>query len=210
MLGMSNDISKYQDNIDQAINKLNEQDFSNMSIKITLTNTENGEEADVEVNTDEDSLKFAIIMEQGKNITIKQTSTSNKSDATTEEATVTPDETVYTISKEKSASKSKYTIAGTQGNNSLEVSFELDGISNNGATEKVYVKYDADDANFNAEYNNAITFKDVTVTELNGNNSIALNDYDQEELGILLQQLFIQTITVNSQKMQNAYGVSLF
>lgn len=210
MLGMSNDISKYQDNIDQAINKLNEQDFSNMSIKITLTSTENGEEADVEVNTDEDSLKFAIIMEQGKNITIKQTSTSNKSDATTEEATVTPDETVYTISKEKSASKSKYTIAGTQENNSLEVSFELDGISNNGATEKVYVKYDADDANFNAEYNNAIIFKDVTVTELNGNNSIALNDYDQEELGILLQQLFIQTITVNSQKMQNAYGVSLF
>ena len=133
-----------------------------------------------------------------------------ETDATTEEATVTPDETVYTISKEKSASKSKYTIAGTQGNNSLEVSFELDGISNNGATEKVYVKYDADDANFNAEYNNAIIFKDVTVTELNGNNSIALNDYDQEELGILLQQLFIQTITVNSQKMQNAYGVSLF
>lgn len=210
MLGMSNDISKYQDNIDQAINKLNEQDFSNISIKITLTNTENGGEADVEINTDGYSSKSSIILEQGNNIKIKQTTTSYASNVITEETTSTSKETVYTISKEESASKSKYTITSIQDNDSLEIGFELDNISNNGATEKVYVTYDADDAKFDAEYNNAITFKDVTVTELNGNNSIALNDYNQEELGILLQQLFIQTITVNSQKMQNAYGVSLF
>ena len=56
MLGMSDDISTYQDNIDQEIDDLNEQDFSNTSIKITLTSTENGVEADVEVNTDEDNV----------------------------------------------------------------------------------------------------------------------------------------------------------
>ena len=43
-----------------------------------------------------------------------------------------------------------------------------------------------------------------TVTELNDDNSIALNDYSQEELSSLLQQLFTQIITVNSQKIQNA------
>ena len=43
-----------------------------------------------------------------------------------------------------------------------------------------------------------------TVTELNDENSVALNDYSQEELSSLLQQLLAQIITVNSQKIQNA------
>ena len=196
MLGMSDDISTYQDNIDQEIGDLNEQDFSNTSIKITLTSTENGVEADVEINTDEDNVGFSVILERGKNITI--------ADVLTEETTATPNNIEYTISKEKSASKSKYTITSSEENYSLEIGFELDSISDNGATEKVYVSYDVNDVQFNVEYNNAITFKDVTVTELNGENSIALNDYSQEELSSLLQQLLVQVITVNSQKIQNA------
>lgn len=199
MLGMSDDISTYQDNIDQEIDNLNEQDFSNTSIKITLTSTENGVEADVEVNTDEDNVGFSVILERGKNITIKQTGSFDTADTTE-----IPNDIEYTISKEKSASKSKYTITSSEENYSLEIGFELDSISDNGATEKVYVSYDVNDVQFNVEYNNAITFKDVTVTELNDDNSVALNDYSQEELSSLLQQLLAQIITVNSQKIQNA------
>lgn len=199
MLGMSDDISTYQDNIDQEIDNLNEQDFSNTSIKITLTSTENGVEADVEVNTDEDNVGFSVILERGKNITIKQTGSFDTADTTE-----IPNDIEYTISKEKSASKSKYTITSSEENYSLEIGFELDSISDNGATEKVYVSYDVNDVQFNVEYNNAITFKDVTVTELNDDNSVALNDYSQEELSSLLQQLLVQVITVNSQKIQNA------
>lgn len=199
MLGMSDDISTYQDNIDQEIGDLNEQDFSNTSIKITLTSTENGVEADVEENTDEDNVKFSVILERGKNITIKQTGSFDTADTTE-----IPNDIEYTISKEKSASKSKYTITSSEENYSLEIGFELDSISDNGATEKVYVSYDVNDVQFNVEYNNAITFKDVTVTELNDDNSVALNDYSQEELSSLLQQLLVQVITVNSQKIQNA------
>ena len=199
MLGMSDDISTYQDNIDQEIGDLNEQDFSNTSIKITLTSTENGVEADVEVNTDEDNVEFSVILERGKNITIKQTGSFDTADTTE-----IPNDIEYTISKEKSASKSKYTITSSEENYSLEIGFELDSISDNGATEKVYVSYDVNDVQFNVEYNNAITFKDVTVTELNDDNSVALNDYSQEELSSLLQQLLVQVITVNSQKIQNA------
>lgn len=199
MLGMSDDISTYQDNIDQEIDNLNEQDFSNTSIKITLTSTENGVEADVKVNTDEDNVEFSVILERGKNITIKQTGSFDTADTTE-----IPNDIEYTISKEKSASKSKYTITSSEENYSLEIGFELDSISDNGATEKVYVSYDVNDVQFNVEYNNAITFKDVTVTELNDENSVALNDYSQEELSSLLQQLFAQIITVNSQKIQNA------
>ena len=81
MLGMSDDVSTYQDNIDQEIDDLNEQDFSNTSIKITLTSTENGVEADVEVNTDEDNVGFSVILERGKNITIKQTGSFDTADA---------------------------------------------------------------------------------------------------------------------------------
>lgn len=206
MLGMSDDPSTYQDNIDQAIDNLNEQDFSNTSIKITLISTENGVEADVDVNLDEDSVGFSVILEQGKNITIKQTGSFDIADSYTEEITATPSDIVYTISKEKSASKSKYTLTSSAENYSLEISFELDSISDNGATEKVHVSYDANDEQFNVEYNNAITFKDVTVTELNDDNSVALNDYNQEEVSSLLQQLLAQIITVNSQKIQNAYG----
>ena len=199
MLGMSDDISTYQDNIDQEIGDLNEQDFSNTSIKITLTSTENGVEADVEVNTYEDNVGFSVILERGKNITIKQTGSFDTADITE-----IPNDIEYTISKEKSASKSKYTITSSEENYSLEIGFELDSISDNGATEKVYVSYDVNDVQFNVEYNNAITFKDVTVTELNDDNSVALNDYSQEELSSLLQQLLVQVITVNSQKIQNA------
>lgn len=199
MLGMSDDISTYQDNIDQEIDNLNEQDFSNTSIKITLTSTENGVEADVELNTDEDNVRFSVILERGKNITIKQTGSFDTADTTE-----IPNDIEYTISKEKSASKSKYTITSSEENYSLEIGFELDSISDNGATEKVYVSYDVNDVQFNVEYNNAITFKDVTVTELNDENSVALNDYSQEELSSLLQQLLVQVITVNSQKIQNA------
>lgn len=199
MLGMSDDISTYQDNIDQEIGDLNEQDFSNTSIKITLTSTENGVEADVEEKTDEDNVKFSVILERGKNITIKQTGSFDTADTTE-----IPNDIEYTISKEKSASKSKYTITSSEENYSLEIGFELDSISDNGATEKVYVSYDVNDVQFNVEYNNAITFKDVTVTELNDDNSVALNDYSQEELSSLLQQLLVQVITVNSQKIQNA------
>lgn len=201
ILGMSDDISTYQENIDQEIDNLNEQDFSNTSIKITLTSTENGVEADVEVNTDEDNVKFSVILERGKNITIKQTGSFDTADTTE-----IPNDIEYTIFKEKSASKSKYTITSSEENYSLEIGFELDSISDNGATEKVYVIYDVNDAKFNVEYNNAVTFKDVTVTELNDENSIALNDYNQEDLSSLLQQLLAQIITVNSQKIQNAYG----
>lgn len=199
MLGMSDDISTYQDNIDQEIDNLNEQDFSNTSIKITLTSTENGVEADVEVNTDEDNVGFSVILERGKNITIKQTGSFDTADTTE-----IPNDIEYTISKEKSASKSKYTITSSEENYSFEIGFELDSISDNGATEKVYVSYDVNDVQFNVEYNNAITFKDVTVTELNDDNSVALNDYSQEELSSLWQQLLVQVITVNSQKIQNA------
>ena len=199
MLGMSDDISTYQDNIDQEIGDLNEQDFSNTSIKITLTSTENGVEADVEEKTDEDNVKFSVILERGKNITIKQTGSFDTADTTE-----IPNDIEYTISKEKSPSKSKYTITSSEENYSLEIGFELDSISDNGATEKVYVSYDVNDVQFNVEYNNAITFKDVTVTELNDENSVALNDYSQEELSSLLQQLLVQVITVNSQKIQNA------
>ena len=199
MLGMSDDISTYQDNIDKEIGDLNEQDFSNTSIKITLTSTENGVEADVEVNTYEDNVGFSVILERGKNITIKQTGSFDTADTTE-----IPNDIEYTISKEKSASKSKYTITSSEENYSLEIGFELDSISDNGATEKVYVSYDVNDVQFNVEYNNAITFKDVTVTELNDENSVALNDYSQEELSSLLQQLLVQVITVNSQKIQNA------
>lgn len=199
MLGMSDDISTYQDNIDQEIDDLNKQDFSNTSIKITLTSTENGVEADVDVNTDEDNVEFSVILERGKNITIKQTGSFDTADTTE-----IPNDIEYTISKEKSASKSKYTITSSEENYSLEIGFELDSISDNGATEKVYVSYDVNDVQFNVEYNNAITFKDVTVTELNDENSVALNDYSQEELSSLLQQLLVQVITVNSQKIQNA------
>ena len=199
MLGMSDDISTYQDNIDQEIDNLNEQDFSNTSIKITLTSTENGVEADVEENTDEDNVKFSVILERGKNITIKQTGSFDTADTTE-----IPNDIEYTISKEKSANNSKYTITSSEENYSLEIGFELDSISDNGATEKVYVSYDVNDVQFNVEYNNAITFKDVTVTELNDENSVALNDYSQEELSSLLQQLLVQVITVNSQKIQNA------
>lgn len=85
----------------------------------------------------------------------------------TEETTATPNNIEYTISKEKSASKSKYIITSSEENCSLEIGFELDSISDNGATEKAYVSYDVNDVQFNVEYNNAITFKDVTVTELN-------------------------------------------
>ena len=199
MLGMSDDISTYQDNINQEIDDLNKQDFSNTSIKITLTSTENGVEADVKVNTDEDNVEFSVILERGKNITIKQTGSFDTADTTE-----IPNDIEYTISKEKSASKSKYTITSSEENYSLEIGFELDSISDNGATEKVYVSYDVNDVQFNVEYNNAITFKDVTVTELNDENSVALNDYSQEELSSLLQQLLAQIITVNSQKIQNA------
>ena len=156
-------------------------------------------EADVEINTDEDNVGFSVILERGKNITIKQTGSFDTADTTE-----IPNDIEYTISKEKSANNSKYTITSSEENYSLEIGFELDSISDNGATEKVYVSYDVNDVQFNVEYNNAITFKDVTVTELNGENSIALNDYSQEELSSLLQQLLVQVITVNSQKIQNA------
>ena len=204
MLGMSDDISTYQDNIDQEIDDLNEQDFSNTSIKITLTSTENGVEANVEVNTDEDNVGFSVILERGKNITIKQTGSFDTADVLTEETTATPNNIEYTISKEKSASKSKYIITSSEENCSLEIGFELDSISDNGANEKAYVSYDVNDVQFNVEYNNAIMFKDVTVTELNDDNSVALNNYSQEDLSSLLQQLFVQIVTVNSQKIQNA------
>lgn len=203
-VGMSDDISTYQDNIDQEIDDLNEQDFSNTSIKITLSSTEDGVEANVEVNTDEDNVGFSVILERGKNITIKQTGSFDTADVLTEETTATPNNIEYTISKEKSASKSKYIITSSEENCSLEIGFELDSISDNGANEKAYVSYDVNDVQFNVEYNNAIMFKDVTVTELNDDNSVALNNYSQEDLSSLLQQLFVQIVTVNSQKIQNA------
>ena len=40
--------------------------------KYDVIEAENGVEADVEVNTDEDNVGFSVILERGKNITIKQ------------------------------------------------------------------------------------------------------------------------------------------
>ena len=209
LLGMDEDASIYQDNIEKLIEEINDSDFSNISIKINIT--KNKENDTIEVNMDIQANKnksnITISIENDQTIKIKQSYTIQYEDDISGETSTESNNIEYTIKKENTDNKTKYTLASKSNDGTFEIVVELDNVSDNGATEKFAITYDANDTKISIEYNNAVTFKDnVTITELNDDNSVILNDYDKDELNSLLQQLLIQFFSVNAQKIQNAYN----
>lgn len=209
LLGMEGDSSVYQDNIEKLIEETSNRDFSNTSVRINITKDKENDiiEVNIDIKADENKSNITISIENDQTIKIKQNYTRQYEDDISGETTTESNDVEYTITKESTDNRAKYTLTSKSNDGTFEIIVELDNVSDNGATEKFAITYDATDTKISVEYNNAVTFKDnVTITELNDDNSAVLNDYNADELNSLLQQLLTQIFSVNAQKMQSAYN----
>lgn len=209
LLGMEGDSSVYQDNVEKLIEETSNRDFSNTSVRINITKDKENDiiEVNIDIKADENKSNITISIENDQTIKIKQNYTRQYEDDISGETTTESNDVEYTITKESTDNRAKYTLTSKSNDGTFEIIVELDNVSDNGATEKFAITYDATDTKISVEYNNAVTFKDnVTITELNDDNSAVLNDYNADELNSLLQQLLIQIFSVNAQKIQSAYN----
>lgn len=209
LLGMEGDSSVYQDNIEKLIEETSNRDFSNTSVRINITKDKENDiiEVNIDIKADENKSNITISIENDQTIKIKQNYTRQYEDDISGETKTESNDVEYTITKESTDNRAKYTVTSKSNDGIFEIIVELDNVSDNGATEKFAITYDATDTKISVEYNNAVTFKDnVTITELNDDNSAVLNDYNADELNSLLQQLLIQIFSVNAQKIQSAYN----
>ena len=209
LLGMEGDSSVYQDNIEKLIEETSNRDFSNTSVRINITKDKENDiiEVNIDIKADENKSNITISIENDQTIKIKQNYTRQYEDDISGETKTESNDVEYTITKESTDNRAKYTVTSKSNDGTFEIIVELDNVSDNGATEKFAITYDATDTKISVEYNNAVTFKDnVTITELNDDNSAVLNDYNADELNSLLQQLLTQIFSVNAQKMQSAYN----
>ena len=209
LLGMEGDSSVYQDNVEKLIEETSNRDFSNTSVRINITKDKENDiiEVNIDIKADENKSNITISIENDQTIKIKQNYTRQYEDDISGETTTESNDVEYTITKESTDNRAKYTLTSKSNDGTFEIIVELDNVSDNGATEKFAITYDATDTKISVEYNNAVTFKDnVTITELNDDNSAVLNDYNADELNSLLQQLLTQIFSVNAQKMQSAYN----
>ena len=209
LLGMEGDSSVYQDNVEKLIEETSNRDFLNTSVRINITKDKENDiiEVNIDIKADENKSNITISIENDQTIKIKQNYTRQYEDDISGETTTESNDVEYTITKESTDNRAKYTLTSKSNDGTFEIIVELDNVSDNGATEKFAITYDATDTKISVEYNNAVTFKDnVTITELNDDNSAVLNDYNADELNSLLQQLLTQIFSVNAQKMQSAYN----
>lgn len=185
-------LDSYQDEIDDLIAEINEEDYSEKYVKITMY-TSSSSSLSFKIETEEYSTNVKL---SATNINIVFVPVTEESDVTSETINLSKNSTASSVSYELSIS--------TEGENAANIiiTMDLTGIATDDVTEKYNIEFNDDNGEIVLTYSNSLNYKNaVQITELNEENSVVLNDYPDEDLLGLMSALSTQINTVLTEKL---------
>lgn len=202
-LDNQDEINEFQEDVNTFIEELAEEDFSDINIQVTV---ENNVRIQLSITYAEEILIVDVTKLENGNINIyikEENSNETEYDYETEENISGTNEFTLELSKNVKTDDFTYSINGIMEDEEININIDLKGISTNKVTETYSVAYLNKDGESEIEYSNVITFKEnVDITELNDENSVILNTYNQDELNNLIYQLGEQLVKVNTEKIE--------
>ena len=184
------ELTQYQEKLDNQIKKIQERDLSDTNINITTYKTLNQvSNLQVEISYGEYVYNINVSHSNNNEITIKIK--TNKSG----EGQNNENEINLVLSKDVTDNSILYSISGGNGKTSVEFVIQATDILTNNVTEMIKMGFNsADSKTGTLIYTNKISFKDsVDITELNSDNAVVLNAYE-ENYGGNVQDLYKQLL----------------
>ena len=184
------ELTQYQEKLDNQIKKIQERDLSDTNINITTYKTLNQvSNLQVEISYGEYVYNINVSHSNNNEITIKIK--TNKSG----EGQNNENEINLVLSKDVTDNSILYSISGGNGKTSVEFVIQATDILTNNVTEMIKMGFNSADSKTGILiYTNKISFKDsVDITELNSDNAVVLNAYE-ENYGGNVQDLYKQLL----------------
>lgn len=204
-------ITNYQKNIDKNIEKLKEEDFSNRSLQITVEKMVDGiAKIHISMMTEDETINIDLTKSDNENISINIKVESDNSNMViyneNQGDTTNTNEVNIAINKTSTEDECSYIITVNGADNKLTISATLNGLSTNKVKETYSVQLEqSEELNMGISFTNLITFNDtVNITELDNDNSVTLNNYNENELISLTGQLVEQIEKVHEEKLIRA------
>lgn len=189
---------EYQEAIDTLLDEMEEVNFSEITVEITVEKPEN----------DSATAKLSIMYPNGSTVVDITKLNNEKVKISIREDNIDSLTGQSNIELNKSVVENmyKYSINGEVNGAEVKYDLEIEGIATDSVTEKhsVKIKNTVQLDSIWLIYTNQIKFKDnVNVTELNGENTVILNEYeDSDNLTNLLQLLSEQIAKVSDEKIE--------
>lgn len=224
-------IDEYQKSIDDELDDIDNEDYSNKYIKITVykaADTIHIEETSSTLDIDLSSTELNIHTKDTSSSTnpddlIKHTLDNSVISSYVESDTTASSATEYyiKINKEINNDNSTYKVIGSYVDKDSTIkdvfSFtaKYTGLTQNNVSEKYIFNVNDSDNNKNVTltFSNDVTFKDsVNITTLDDTNSALINDYNSDELSSIATQLVQQVYTAVYTKaiaIQNDTGTTI-
>ena len=204
MLETSDNIREYQDDIDSSINELEDTDFSEFTMQISVgednTATVEIKEGDQKIlvnlaitNSDEIAIKAEVTM-PSNDITI--VGSDNQSGLQTETINVK-------LTKQITDNECQYIANVNVGDSTIIVTLDINNMLSSNVNESYKIELlENSETQLAIELKNSITFKAVNVTELNDSNAVVFNKLKTEEIQSLVPAIIEEIQKVNQNKME--------
>ena len=204
MLETSDNIREYQDNIDSSINELEDTDFSEFTMQISVgednTATVEIKEGDQKIlvnlaitNSDEIAIKAEVTM-PSNDITI--VGSDNQSGLQTETINVK-------LTKQITDNECQYIANVNVGDSTIIATLDINNMLSSNVNESYKIELlENSETQLAIELKNSITFKTVNVTELNDSNAVVFNKLKTEEIQSLVPAIIEEIQKVNQNKME--------
>lgn len=162
-----------------------------------------------EISTDSEKIEFNTLVEESKittNINMKELAGNQEDDRNSNNNTET--NTLISISKEKQGDQTIYMIDtktddGTENTSKFNITSTYIGLASGSNVEnKVTITSNDSETMIKANYRNKVTFgSNVEIEDLDDNNSATLNNFDKENLNVLVSSIITKTQEVLFQKL---------
>lgn len=162
-----------------------------------------------EISTDSEKIEFNTLVEESKittNINMKELAGNQEDDKNSNSNTET--NTLISISKEKQGDQTIYMIDtktddGTENTSKFNITSTYIGLASGSNVEnKVTITSNDSETMIKANYRNKVTFgSNVEIEDLDDNNSATLNNFDKENLNVLVSSIITKTQEVLFQKL---------
>ena len=204
MLETSDNIREYQDDIDSSINELEDTDFSEFTMQISVgednTATVEIKEGDQKIlvnlaitNSDEIAIKAEVTM-PSNDITI--VGSDNQSGLQTETINVK-------LTKQITDNECQYIANVNVGDSTIIATLDINNMLSSNVNESYKIELlENSETQLAIELKNSITFKTVNVTELNDSNAVVFNKLKTEEIQSLVPAIIEEIQKVNQNKME--------
>ena len=204
MLETSDNIREYQDDIDSSINELEDTDFSEFTMQISV-----GEDntATVEIKEGDQKILVNLAITNSDEIAIKAEVTMSSNDITivgSDNQSGLQTETINVkLTKQITDNECQYIANVNVGDSTIIATLDINNMLSSNVNESYKIELlENSETQLAIELKNSITFKTVNVTELNDSNAVVFNKLKTEEIQSLVPAIIEEIQKVNQNKME--------